>query len=193
MKITLKRALKLRKEIEALLAKVELPLSTTIPLLINRDPKEIINAGSINLDIKLGEYFNLSTILSSIRTQMATMNVSGGVEDILADIADIDRRITIYRKIAAASETPTFDLLDAEMKLAKKALESSDDRGYGRPAREITTSVVTNGLREFAVSSIAELKRRREAKEDERTAKNASMTIEIGEGYAELLQKLGLL
>jgi len=122
------------------------------------------------------------------------MNLSCGVENILAEIADIDRLIAIHRKVATASVTPADDLLVAEIALSKKALESPEEaRIYGRPAREVGIAVVSSAMRDNALATISDLKRQRETKEDERTAKNASMTIEIGDGYAALLRKLGLL
>lgn len=193
MKITLKRALKLRKEIEANLSKIELPTTTTVSLLIDTNIATAIEAGAAKLDFKVEEYFDLSATLGSIRVQMATMNLSCGIENILADIADIDRRIAIYRKLASANVTPSEALLTAELAMAKKALESPEEARYGRPVREVAISVIYEGTREEALKTIANLKRERESKEDERAAKNASMTIEIGDGYAALLRKLGLL
>ncbi len=194
MKITLKRALKLRKEIEALLAKIELPTTAVISLLVDTDVKQAVAAGADKLEYKVDEYRDLSATLTSIRVQVATMNLSCGVENILAEIADIDRLIAIHRKVATASVTPADDLLVAEIALSKKALESPEEaRIYGRPAREVGIAVVSSAMRDNALATISDLKRQRETKEDERTAKNASMTIEIGDGYAALLRKLGLL
>mgnify|MGYP001606245185 CR=1 FL=1 len=56
---------KLRKEIEALLAKIELPTTAVISLLVDTDVKQAVAAGADKLEYKVDEYRDLSATLTS--------------------------------------------------------------------------------------------------------------------------------
>ena len=104
MQINLKRALKLRKELEATLAKVDLPSTGSINLLIEAqrtNPANMVVLAQAVYANKVAEYVKLSHILADLRIKLDEANISSGIHRILAEVADLDRRIGIYKKVVA--------------------------------------------------------------------------------------------
>lgn len=199
MQITLKRALKLRKELEAHLAKFTLPATARLSLLVEenlKNPAPTIDQGTAALQIYVAEYDGLSDILRDVRTRIAEKNVSSGadVEFKLSAIADIDRQIAIRRKLIAYSITPSAEELKGEMSLAAKRLESASDGAYhARAQTAMEVSVVTAGMIERANKEISNLKSLKEKHEDERAVANGINKIVITEDQVNLLRKYSLI
>ncbi|MCA1379452.1 hypothetical protein I6F34_01285 [Bradyrhizobium sp. BRP05] len=195
MKITLKRALKLRKELEALLQKIELPTSVAVSLLIEdnvTNPEAAIKPGTEALVKRIDNYLGLSQTLAALRTEIAKANVTHGVEATLAQAAHHVRAMTIYKKLSSAGVTPVAEQLKAELAFSHQSLQNKE-LGYGRPDRSVNVSVVLPELRDKAAEQYTTWKRSLEALEDQRTGTNASVQIEIAEGDAELLRQQGLI
>lgn len=197
MKITLKRALKLRKELEALVSKSDLPVSTTLSLLVEdhrTKPLETLAKARNVVGDKVLEQMLLSEILMHVRDGIALVNVQSGVEAALAEAGHIDRMIAIQKKIA---DTPTLspqdEVVTAEMAMAVRDLEQPGTDRYSRPEKSLKIAVVSAEMRDNARQKIAELKRRKEAVEDKRTGLNATQSIELSDRHAELLTRLGLI
>ncbi|WP_439357896.1 hypothetical protein [Bradyrhizobium sp. DASA03007] len=195
MKISLKRALKLRKELEALVAKVDLPTAVQVSLLVDAnltDPTAALKPGAEALIKRVEEYQKLSEILAVVRTKIAKANIESDVEQYLAEAAHATRMIALYRKLASAGVTPEIDQLTAELSYSKQAL-TGQSAGYGRPERAVNVSVVLPELRDKASESVTGWKRLLETLEDSRTGKNASVQIEIADEDSQLLRQLGVL
>lgn len=192
VKLSLKRALKLRKELEALVAKVELPTAVQISLLVDADPTVALKPGIEALVKRIEEYEKLSVLLAVIRTKIAKANIENSIENYLAEAAHATRMMSVYRKLATTGVTPPVEQITAEMALSKQALQGQSP-GYGRPERTINVSVVVPELRDKAAASVIGWKRLLETLEDQRTGKNASVQIEIADEEGQLLQQLGIL
>lgn len=195
MKITLKRALKLRKELEAHLQKIELPTSVAVSLLIEgniTNPEAALKPGTDALIDRVDAYLRLSQVLAVLRSSIARANVENGIEDTLAQAAHHTRAMAIYKKLSSAGVTPAAEQLKAELAFSQQSLQNKE-LGYGRPDRSVNVSVVPPELREKAAEHYTTYKRSLEALEDQRTGTNASVKIEIAEGDAELLQQQGLI
>lgn len=196
MKISLKRALKLRKELEASLAKVDLPTAIQLSLLIEHNvtnPEDAIKPGTEALTKRIDETLKLSGILADIRISIAKANVDSRVEGALAMAAHATRAMSIYKKLMGAGVTPPAEQLDAELAFSRQSLQSPDRTGYGRPDRSVSVSVLLPELKEAAAANYNQWKRYLEEQEDFRTGQNASVQIEIGEEDAKLLRQQGFI
>lgn len=196
MQINLKRALKLRKALEAHLSAVTLPTTVAVSILIEANQKDAMPAvevGRLALSAKLGQARRLSRILASLRTKIVEENVRVGIDAILAEAANSDRQVALFKKVVDAGETPEAEVLQSEIALAIKDLNREGDRGYSRPSREVVVGVVSSEMRAAFTKEIVNLKRRKEELEDKRTALNASTMIEISEDDAALLTEAGLI
>ncbi|MCB1466599.1 MAG: hypothetical protein KDK08_05510 [Rhizobiaceae bacterium] len=195
MQINLKRALKLRKELEATLAKVDLPSTGSINLLIEAqrtNPANMVVLAQAVYANKVAEYVKLSHILADLRIKLDEANISSGIHRILAEVADLDRRIGIYKKVVAERVAPNKELIEAEVKQKVADNAAPESRSYGRD-RSIGFAVASVDMIEAAREMVAAFKRRKDELEDQRVATNARILIEIPEDTAELLTKLGLI
>lgn len=195
VKMSLKRALKLRKELEARVTKIELPTTMQLSLLVEgnvANPAEALTAGTSALSKKVDEYISLSRILAGLRVSIATANVTNDIEHALARAAHTTRIMSVYKKLASSSIVPD-EQVSAEVNYAVQALQTQSSPGYGRPERTITLSVVPQWLRDAAADKYVAAKRSLEEVEDSRTGKNASVQIEIAEDDATLLRQLGII
>ncbi|WP_315782273.1 hypothetical protein [Bradyrhizobium sp. SZCCHNPS1003] len=195
MKISLKRALKLRKELEAMLSKIELPTSVSVSLLIQQNVDEpaamVIGPGVRALTQRIDEYMALSLVLANLRQAIAKANVEQGVEAALAQAAHHNRVMAILKKLASAGVTPAEEQLKAELAYSLSAMQSPE-RGYGAN-RAVNVSVVLPELRDKAAAGYIEAKRSLEAIEDNRAGLNAAVHLELAEGDANLVRQTGLI
>ncbi|MGJ4945131.1 hypothetical protein ACQR1W_31535 [Bradyrhizobium sp. HKCCYLS1011] len=196
MKISLKRALKLRKELEAVLAKIELPSNVSLSLLIQQnvdDPSTVLAPGTRALTEKIDIYMALSVVLANLRVGIARANVEQGIENALAQAAHHTRVMAILKKLMAAGTTPSEEQLKAELGYSLQALQNPERAGYGGASRAVNVSVVLPELQKKAAEGYLETKRSLEAIEDNRTGLNSSVHLEIAEGDANLLRQQGLI
>jgi hypothetical protein len=196
MQLPLRKALRLRKQLETALVKVDLPLTADLPVLVaaNRDrPEAAVAAGAGDLEARLLRQERLSGILRDLRIAIARENVARGVDELLARSAHVERLIALNKAVADAEPTPVAEQLVGEMGLAHDALKAVDRRGYDEPARKVTVSVVGAAMREGARARLATLRREREEIEDARLEANAGRGIEIAEADVEVLRDAGIL
>jgi hypothetical protein len=189
--ISLKRALKLRKELEATLSRINLPATVSLSLLVPNPAADIAPANKALWDA-IDDASHLSKILATLRKRLTDANVAHGIEDILADMAHIDRQIAINQKLASLKITPDEAELRAEIELSKKEM-SDTQNGYGRRERTIQVSVVNDSIVVGAKHGLIALKRKKIELEDERAAINASNKITIDEDDAAVLRDAGLI
>jgi hypothetical protein len=195
LEISLKRALKLRKELESTMTIVSLPLTVTVSLLVDVNLQLELERGRAEALAYVEQYGSLSVYLSKLRPELARLNVESGIEEILAEIADIDRSICMTRKVITSSTMPDEQILVAEMVLARKALENPNPTAsrYTEPSRSVTVSITSKEVVEEATESLMQMKRMKETLEDKRTYTNASTKLKISDEDATLLRKAGLL
>lgn len=198
MEITLKRALKLRKDLETFLSQATIPNEVTISLLVEENLKDaqpaIITARNDILK-RVAQFRMLSETLQRLRYDIASKNVANGVESILAEIGHIDRSINIARKLATAPVTPPSVELQAEIALCRKALDVTEASAarYGRPDRTVNVYVTSLQVQQQAIETLNVLKRSREGLEDKRASMNSLTKVSVAEDDAELLRKLGII
>ena len=195
MHLPLRKALKLRKQLETALARVDLPLSVELSVLVlaNREnPQDAVAEGVKALVARKERQVRLLGILRDLRIAIARENVEAGIDGFLARAADLDRRIAMEKAVVEAARFPGEEHLRGEVVLVHDALRAGDRHGYGEPSRTVTASVVTQELRSEAARNLVALRAEREAVEDERTAANAGRRIEIADGDVELLREAGI-
>lgn len=197
MKISLKKALKLRKELEASVTKFELPMTTFVSLHVQdnvKDPTTVLTEARTKLQSRIDQFTFLSDLLANLRTAIAVTNSVEGIEALLAGIAGHDRAIGLMRRLVATPVTPPLDELQSELAMKYKDFSDPEIRRnpYGNESK-VGVPVLNTESQSQAEREIIRLKRAREDLEDQRTGKNASTKIEIADEDAEKLRLLGLL
>ena len=201
MRVTLKKALKLRKALEALIAKPEIKTDVEISIFgpsgAAPDDKAIladIEQARVKTRENGEEHANLSRILRDLRIAIVRANVEFGVDEALASEAHIDRQIAALKPIADATETVPVHQIAGEIALALKATKSDDPLSRYRGAQKtVMSGIVDAETKRDAGRAIAALKREKEKFEDARTAANAGRQIEIAEGDAKVLADKGVI
>ena len=198
MQITLRKAHKLRKEIEVLLSSSIPTVSVVLDALDpthSANPAGVLFKGLSTLeDVEIPRFESLSLILTRLRVAIGKQNEASraGIPGILAECAHIDRQIKYWTRILEAPQP--FSDASLSNRLARLAKTSeADERIYGAPETTIAASVVGDALRLTALDRKVALKRRREELEDARLSSNATDTVEIADGDAEFLRELRLL
>lgn len=196
MQITLKKALKVRKTLEAELAKTALPVEVSVSVLdkaVRADPMGSIATAGDALLKRFRELERMSEILWRLRGAIAVANAAAGIESNLAKIADIDRMVALHKQIAGAATAVSADEAKEQIELAHARLQDKETMHYGVDRKTVALAVVDPNLKSASEDRIKSLRRDKEALEDERGAINARTTIEIAEEDAGFLREVGVL
>lgn len=194
MKLSLRKAHKLRKAIEARLAKQRLETTFELSSLDPehaKDPAKVLEGATASLVKQVEEAELLSEILSTLRASIGRANVEKGIDDLLARSAELDRRIKLWEGIANAERLAEgADQLRARLDRNKRLFESAEAR-YGTEDT-VSASVITESLRAQAADKVVALKRSREEIDDQRLEANASASVEIAEDDTTFLKSVRL-
>jgi hypothetical protein len=198
MQINLRKAQKLRKGIEGVLATMS--LNTTISIDVDDaavagDPAARIDAGRNELLAQYKNLFALSGALARIRIAIAKANQEAGIDEILAKSAEIDRHIKIVGSISHASRD-SIESITTKIKRAQTNLSRDDEpRASHRGASSslLTFNIVDQKMADEAIASTADLRRAKEELEDRRLAANSSTTIKIGEADVIVLRDMKII
>lgn len=193
--VTLRKALRIKKQVEANLRTSSSSLIVNLDIDDPRALETLVKAEEKSYVESIERQLRLSSILSSIRMGVETQNAKG-VNAIMSQIGHIDRQIAAYKPIAEAKPV-NVEMLGA--KLARKRDASKTPQvqthGYGHRADDGSTIQFTP-LTQETISSfktkLVDLRKAREVLEDQRLALNnrEDLSIEIGEDDIEFLRGL---
>lgn len=198
--ITLRKALRFKKQIEAALRTSGAPVSIAIDI----DDPAVTDIGSYLADEakKLVEgverHTRLSLILSDVRSKIEAANAKG-VNAILSQIGHIDRQIAAYKPFADAKPVQP-DLL--KVKLARKQEASKNpvaqSHGYGHRHDDGSTLKVcplTQDTISAYKAKLVALRKDKENLEDQRLALNNrdDLSVEIGDDDLKFLSELEII
>lgn len=189
MTITLKRALRLRGDLEKALA-TQLQSKTSFSLITN-SITDYEAAVKKNMDAFL-EKVQLSAILKELRQKIAKQN-SWDIDPILCDIGHVQRLIGFYTQLAAQNGTTT-KAVTAEIDFYKeRLLKDKEDTVYSRPTTDITLSLIPQDHVENAKSELKALKNRLIELEDKRNYANVTANVELDKESETFLKERGFL
>lgn len=197
--VTLRKALRLKKQIEAGLRVASAAPQVAIDI---DDPKNSGDMASI-LASEEAQYLaavekqvRLSDILSDVRRKIEAAN-GNGVNEILSKVGHIDRQIAIYKPIADAKPV-NADVVQAKLARKREAAKTpaAPATGYGALRQEDGSILNVNPLSAATINAykakLVELRKRKEALEDQRLSLNNqdSLAIEIGDDDLLFLSEL---
>jgi hypothetical protein len=182
--------------LEGILHAPTTPTTVTLSLMIDQNIDGAFVAARQEMVQRISELKTLSAVLADVRVKIAAVNVTSGIEQLLADMANIDRQVKIVGLMSVGSLMPSSDLIMAELQMAKAALTQADDthtRLYGARAKTISFGLMSPEDVKTVKAGLTAFKREREALEDKRAFINSSTFIEISDDGAELLTQLGII
>jgi len=121
----------------------------------------------------------LNTALFNIRKNVARVNASAGVSDILADIELIDANMAVYSAVSTKDVAKTLTEITARIEKMKAATGSATDRIYGDRYNTVETTVVEQSVIDGSKEVVKKLKREKQALQDKLLTLNVNKTIDI--------------
>ena len=188
MKITLRKANAIQTGINDILKTVE--FHTTAKLNEFEDPEAKLGQAHAEFVQALSRKEELTSALFDIRKAVGRANLAANVDQMLAEIAFLDKMISMYQGLAKLEVREAPAVLAGRL---EKMRNSKEERYslYGRD--EINSSVFEQQDLDSFATKVAELKRTKVNLQDDLLEANVRTEIELNPVTAEVLKSVGLL
>ena len=128
--------------------------------------------------------------LYEIRKAVAGANANAGINNMLADVAYLEKEIQFYNAFATKTARLSDAVIDGKMEKIRNTSEES--RMYGRGDTVDTSIFIKEEIEDFK-QLVADLKRQKQALQDTLLELNVQTTIELGEATEQFLVQAGIL
>lgn len=187
MKLTLRKANAVQANINEALKSLQLETQVTL-----NEFEEVVS----QIDVVRERFFannkarnELVFALYEIRSKVAQANAEAGINDMLANVAYLEKEISHNNSMAAKGEQTSLKVLNGQV---LKNVGSKDDT-YGYNRRDVVTSIFTKEeITEFRKVA-SDSKRTKQMLQDELLALNIKTEIVLSENTALLLTKENIL
>jgi hypothetical protein len=187
MEITLRKANALQNAIND--AVKALDVSTEVVLNEFEEVKEQIQVARDRFWTHAATRNKLVMALYEIRAKVARANADSGINDMLANVAYLEKQISHNNVMAGKGAQTALRVLNGQV---KKLSEAKDD-GYGYSRRDVVTSIFTEEEVEEFKRSANEFKREKQRLQDTLLELNVQTTIALDDGTENFLVKAGIL
>ena len=127
--------------------------------------------------------------LYEIRASVAKANASAGINDMLANVAYLEKQISHNSMLASKGAQTALRVLNGQV---RKAADAKDE-GYGYSRRDVVTSIFTAEEIDEFKHNAAEFKRQKQRLQDTLLELNVQTEIELSESTTEFLKKADIL
>ena len=187
MKLTLRKANAIQAAINEAIKGLD--LSTSLTLNEFEDVREQIDTVRDRFWKDAATRNKLTMALYEIRASVAQSNASAGINDMLANVAYLEKQISHNSMLASKGAQTALRVLNGQVK--KNA--DAKDEGFGYNRRDVVTSIFTEEeVAEFRKTA-AEFKREKHRLQDTLLELNVRTEIELREGTAEFLKAADIL
>lgn len=187
MKITLRKASALQNAINETLKGLE--VITTVTVDEFQTPNSVIAVARAEANKVFVRKTALLDVLYAVRKDVAAANAGAGITDLLAEVAQLEKRIQLQGQLANATAQLEGTVLDG--RLARLRESTSETRLY-RSSNGVETGVFTSDEIASAKAELADLKKRKQALQDRLLELNVSTSVELSEKSVIVLQQEGL-
>ena len=181
MQVSLRKANALQVAINEALKGLEFKSDISINEFQN--PATEIELAKQKFDRNVQRRWNLLAALYDIRTKVATANAANNIDNLLADLARIEKDLVFFAPFAKANTST--DLLIIKGKLDKIA-NRTEDSYYAKA--EVETSIFTDEDINTYRTYLSEFKKKKQALQDKLLEVNVRTTIELATGTVEVLK-----
>lgn len=188
MNITLRKASALQNAINETLKGLE--VTTTVTVDEFQDAGAVIAAKRNEVSQTVVRKAALLDVLYAVRKGVAAANATAGITDLLAEVAQLDKRIQLQNALASASVQLEAAVLDG--RLTRLREQTGEARLY-RHTSGVETGVFTQDEIAAAKAELADLKKRKQALQDRLLELNVGTTVALSEKSVIVLQQEGLL
>lgn len=186
MKVSLRKANAVQAAINEMVKGLD--LSTTVTLNEFEEVQEQIDAVRNRFWTHAATRNKLVMSLYEIRAKVATANAEAGINDMLANVAYLEREISYYNQLASKGPQTAMRVLNGQV---KKNAEAKDEYSYSR--RDVVTSIFFEEEIEDFRRKVADSKREKLRLQDQLLELNVQTEIELEEGTARFLEKADIL
>jgi hypothetical protein len=187
MKLTLRKANAVQAAINEMIKSLD--LSTSVTLNEFEGVEEQIQTVRDRFWTHTATRNKLVMALYEIRTKVAQANAEAGINDMLANVAYLEKEIGFYNMLASKGAQTALRVLNGQI---KKLSEVKED-GYGYSRRDVVTSIFSEEEVEDFRRRVADSKRQKQSLQDTLLELNVQTEIELEEGTASFLQKADIL
>jgi hypothetical protein len=187
MKLTLRKANAVQNSINEMLKTLDLDYNVTLNEF--EEVKEQIQAKRDRFWTHAATRNKLVMALYEIRAKVAQANADAGINDMLANVAYLEKQISHNNMLAGKGAQTALKVLNGQV---RKNAEAKDD-GYGYSRRDVVTSIFTEEEIEDFKRSAAGFKREKQKLQDELLELNVQTEIALDEETALFLEKADIL
>ena len=178
MQITLRKANAVQSEIRKAIAAKN--VSDTVNITeFTKNVDGVLSKAMTDFTTDVTRKVALNTALFNIRKNVARVNASAGVSDILADIELIDANMAVYSAVSTKDVAKTLTEITARIEKMKASTASATDRIYGDRYNTVETTVVEQSVIDGSKEVVKKLKREKQALQDKLLTLNVNKTIDI--------------
>ena len=178
MQITLRKANAVQSEIRKAIAAKN--VSDTVSITeFTKNVDGVLSKAMSDFTTDVTRKVALNTALFNIRKNVARVNASAGVSDILADIELIDANMAVYSAVSTKDVAKTLSEITARIEKMKATTASATDRIYGDRYNTVETTVVEQSVIDGSKEVVKKLKREKQALQDKLLTLNVNKTIDI--------------
>jgi hypothetical protein len=188
MNITLRKASALQNAINETLKGLE--VTTTVTVDEFQDAGAVIAAKRNEVSQTVVRKAGLLDVLYAVRKGVAAANATAGITDLLAEVAQLDKRIQLQNALASAGVQLEAAVLDGRLNRLRE--QTGEARLY-RHTSGVETGVFTQEEIAAAKAELADLKKRKQALQDRLLELNVGTTVALSEKSVIVLQQEGLL
>lgn len=188
MNVTLRKASALQNAINETLKGLEVTTTATVDEF--QDAGAVIAAKRDEVTKTVVRKSALLDVLYAVRKSVAAANATAGITDLLAEVAQLEKRIQLQNALASASVQLEAAVLDGRLNRLRE--QAGEARLY-RHTSGVETGVFTQAEVTDAKSELAELKKRKQALQDRLLELNVSTTVALSDKSVVVLQQEGLI
>jgi uncharacterized protein YdcH (DUF465 family) len=178
MQITLRKANAVQSEIRKAIAAKN--VSDTVSITeFTKNVDGVLSKAMTDFTTDVTRKVALNTALFNIRKNVARVNASAGVSDILADIELIDANMAVYSAVSTKDVAKTLSEITARIEKMKASTASATDRIYGDRYNTVETTVIEQSVIDGSKEVVKKLKREKQALQDKLLTLNVNKTIDI--------------
>lgn len=195
-KITLRKALKLKRQIESALHAPTASVTIDIDDPTSEDVKSFFASREEDFKSAVTDFARLSTLLANLRHSIDVANAELGVSFNLSQVGHVDRMISLHKQFVDLKPA-NADIVQARILRKREQLKGGVQQAptYGRSMEEptnVSVFPVSAEQIEYHKAELVKLRQEKESLEDHRTAMNASAAVEIGDDDITFLAGRGI-
>lgn len=188
MRINLKKANAIQLSITEVISGIN--VQTVVNVAVFSKAKDKIQTENARLKESLDRVLSLNFVLYQLRKEVARVNATSGVTDLLADIARVTKEMSMFSSIANTPKHEDFSVLSQRL----NRIETADSSSYGFGNQEsISTSVVSEENVKEAQEKLKALKRLKDSLKEELLLKNLDTHIVLTEEQVSVLKAEGII